>query len=1159
QDTTCDDKISTKLAKTPSQATSHLVGVLREPLNVDMINWEAYTDIIYGSNQFDQTYISSLVDRANKSSKKVHVLAAVGNYGKDTATLWINIRNDQKSFTDPIINHIRTNDIDGVDIEYPQTECTLPDPSAVNLPVLFANVLEQLRAQLGVNKTITATFGPNDYKGIKLVEQGAAINALVDWVNVIGYRLNIGLYPKQVEGPTSPFKDNPPPKKDDPPPKKDDPPPKKDDPPTTNDLITFKEVTDGWKTTGIFANKLVMGVEFSGIVRKVNDIAPLQEKTQNVDISTTYLTFPNSVDINSCVDLSRMKSISWTNLKQYKILTGDCESKGAGWTRIFDKTTLSTYIYNNESTYISYEDPESLLNKVLYVMTGDENGNGNAASLGGIMISDVAADLKDELLSIVYHIRSNNAIPKKPPLTNSASPTPSDTSSALIGVIIGSIIGAAAIVGGVFLWWHHKRREQMTLNKSVNNNDYQNVSVPVSFIDKAVPDTPVSRVTALYDFEGKETTDLSFKKGDIIEVIEKGDGANDWWVGKIGSKIGEFPAIQKRWKASTISPHTHVPPYAPPLPPKKQIIPPPKTAKTPAKAYDSSFVGLTGGQIFHEMMLRHGVKQVFGYPGGAILPVFDAIYNSKHFDFILPRHEQGAGHMAEGYARASGKPGVVLVTSGPGATNVVTPMQDALSDGTPLVVFCGQVPTTAIGTDAFQEADVVGISQLPRRITEAFEIATTGRPGPVLVDLPKDITAGILKKPIPTQYTLPFKAFSDPIKLSSSLSNDPLIKRAAALINGANKPIIYAGQGVLTTDEGPANLRELAARGNIPVTTTLQGLGAFDELDPRSLHMLGMHGSAYANLAMQNADLIIALGARFDDRVTGRLTHFALEAKRAAKEKRGGIIHFEISPKNINKVVQATEAIEGDVATNLGKILPLIESSERKEWFGQIEEWKRKFPWTYSKPTSSDKPLKPQQFIEELDRQTQGYKEKVLLTTGVGQHQMWAAQFFRWRYPRTMITSGGLGTMGYGLPSAIGAKVAKPDNVVIDIDGDASFCMTGMELMTAAHYNIGVKVLILNNDFQGMVKQWQDLFYEERYSQTEMNNPDFVKFAESMNVKGIRIRTEDELPDKMAEFLEYDKGPIICDAVIEKHEHVYPMVPAGKALDEFIVHPDLNK
>ncbi|CAJ0923502.1 10056_t:CDS:2 [Entrophospora sp. SA101] len=532
QDTTCDDKISTKLAKTPSQATSHLVGVLREPLNPISVS---------GSNQFDQTYISSLVDRANKSSKKVHVLAAVGNYGKDTATLWINIRNDQKSFTDPIINHIRTNDIDGVDIEYPQTECTLPDPSAVNLPVLFANVLEQLRAQLGVNKTITATFGPNDYKGIKLVEQGAAINALVDWVNVIGYRLNIGLYPKQVEGPTSPFKDNPPPKKDDPPPKKDDPPPKKDDPPTTNDLITFKEVTDGWKTTGIFANKLVMGVEFSGIVRKVNDIAPLQEKTQNVDISTTYLTFPNSVDINSCVDLSRMKSISWTNLKQYKILTGDCESKGAGWTRIFDKTTLSTYIYNNESTYISYEDPESLLNKVLYVMTGDENGNGNAASLGGIMISDVAADLKDELLSIVYHIRSNNAIPKKPPLTNSASPTPSDTSSALIGVIIGSIIGAAAIVGGVFLWWHHKRREQMTLNKSVNNNDYQNVSVPVSFIDKAVPDTPVSRVTALYDFEGKETTDLSFKKGDIIEVIEKGDGANDWWVGKIGSKIGEFP------------------------------------------------------------------------------------------------------------------------------------------------------------------------------------------------------------------------------------------------------------------------------------------------------------------------------------------------------------------------------------------------------------------------------------------------------------------------------------------------------------------------------------------------------------------------------------------------------------------------------------------
>ncbi|CAG8461257.1 23008_t:CDS:2 [Rhizophagus irregularis] len=630
---------------------------------------------------------------------------------------------------------------------------------------------------------------------------------------------------------------------------------------------------------------------------------------------------------------------------------------------------------------------------------------------------------------------------------------------------------------------------------------------------------------------------------------------------------------QRRWKASAVSPHPQPVPYYSPPPTRKQKIPPPSipnqnipSPSTPsisknvqAATYDDSFVGLTGGQIFHELMLRHGVKHVFGYPGGAILPVFDAIYNSTHFDFILPRHEQGAGHMAEGYARASGKPGVILVTSGPGATNVVTPMQDALLDGTPLIVFCGQVPVSAIGTDAFQEADVVDIAELPRRITEAFEIATTGRPGPVLVDLPKDVTASVLTKPIPTQYTIPFRAFNESPALASSLTNTPNIRRAAEMINKAKRPIIYAGQGVLSTSEGPTRLRELASLGNIPVTTTLQGLGAFDELDSRSLHMLGMHGSAYANLAMQNADTIIALGARFDDRVTGRLSHFAPKAKQAAAENRGGIIHFEISPKNINKVIQATTAVEGDVSDNLNRLLPLIESSERKEWFSEIDEWKRRYPWKYTKPSSPDQVLKPQQVIEELDKQTTDYKEKVLITTGVGQHQMWAAQFFRWRHPRTMITSGGLGTMGYGLPSAIGAKVASPDKIVIDIDGDASFCMTGMELATASQYNIGVKVLILNNDFQGMVKQWQDLFYEERYSQTRMVNPDFVKLSESMGVKALRIRTEEELPSKMKEFLEYNDGPIVCDVIIEKHEHVYPMVPAGKALDEFIVHPDLTK
>lgn len=577
---------------------------------------------------------------------------------------------------------------------------------------------------------------------------------------------------------------------------------------------------------------------------------------------------------------------------------------------------------------------------------------------------------------------------------------------------------------------------------------------------------------------------------------------------------------------------------------------------------------MSGGEIFHEMMLRHGVKHVFGYPGGAILPVFDAIYNSKHFDFILPRREDGAGHMAEGYARVSGKPGVVLVTSGPGATNVVTPMQDAMSDGTPLVVFCGQVATSAIGSDAFQEADVVGISrsctkwnvmvkdisELPRRINEAFKIATSGRPGPVLVDLPKDVTAGILRQAIPFSSTqpnmlnIPSRAVARPrsrpvpgagrLDRSQEAATEgaptPEIAQAARLINMAKRPIIYAGQGMLSTPEGPKLLKRLAKEGNIPVTTTLQGLGAFDELDSHSLHMLGMHGSAYANLAMQDADLIIALGARFDDRVTGRVDKFAPHARAAALEGRGGIIHFEIMPKNINKVVQATCAIEGDVIANLARLLPHVETPApaRKEWFDTIKGWKEQYPFTYvpSDPSKGEL-MKPQEVIEELDRASADKKDEVIITTGVGQHQMWAAQHFRWRHPRTWVSSGGLGTMGYGLPSAVGAKVAAPEKIVVDIDGDASFSMTAMELATASQFNIGVKVLILNNEFQGMVLQWQDLFYEKRYSHTAMTNPDFCKLAESMGVKAIRCDSLDELPAKMKEFLEYDNDrPILFEA-----------------------------
>ncbi|KZT09558.1 acetolactate synthase [Laetiporus sulphureus 93-53] len=613
------------------------------------------------------------------------------------------------------------------------------------------------------------------------------------------------------------------------------------------------------------------------------------------------------------------------------------------------------------------------------------------------------------------------------------------------------------------------------------------------------------------------------------------------------------------------------------LPSKHNVsLPPPMMSMHADGPLDHSFVGMSGGQIFHEMMVRHGVKHIFGYPGGAILPVFDAIYNSPQFDFVLPRHEQGAGHMAEGYARVTGKPGVVLVTSGPGATNVVTPMQDALSDGVPLVVFCGQVATSAIGSDAFQEADMVGISractkwnvmvkdvaELPRRINEAFKIATSGRPGPVLVDLPKDITAGVLKTPLPYKATTPGRPLglpSNPLQ-SDQPSDMVLIQQAANLINQAKRPIIYAGAGVLSSSLGPKLLKQLSQQGNIPVTTTLQGLGAFDELDEKSLHMLGMHGSAYANLAMQQADVILALGARFDDRVTGRVDKFAPAARAAAAEGRGGIIHFEIQPKNINKVVEAQIPVLGDVVANLASLVPLIRSSPRKEWFRNIREWKAEYPFTYEKSKDGSGALmKPQEVIEELDRQTAHRKEDVIVTTGVGQHQMWAAQYYRWRYPRSLVTSGGLGTMGFGLPSAIGAKVGAPHKTVVDIDGDASFSMTAMELQTASQYNIGVKVMVLNNEFQGMVLQWQDLFYDARYAHTRMTNPDFVALAKAMGVHALRCRSAAELPEKMKEFLEYDESrPVLLECLVETNEHVFPMVPAGKALHEQMLHSSLR-
>lgn len=582
--------------------------------------------------------------------------------------------------------------------------------------------------------------------------------------------------------------------------------------------------------------------------------------------------------------------------------------------------------------------------------------------------------------------------------------------------------------------------------------------------------------------------------------------------------------------------------------------------------HDERYIGKTGAEIFHMMMVEHDVDTIFGYPGGAILPVFDAIHDSPKFKFILPRHEQGGGHMAEGYARATGKPGILVVTSGPGATNAVTPIMDAYMDGTPLIVFTGQVPTSAIGTDAFQETDIVGItrqctkwnclvknvSELPRRINEAFNIATSGRPGPVLLDLPKDVTAVKLEKKPDSTPRVANRMHQKTLFSSANIPFDVNHKELASMINKAKKPVIYAGQGVLQTEKGVAVLKEFAEKGNLPCTTTLQGLGGFDELSDLSLGMLGMHGCAAANYSMQNADVIIALGARFDDRVTGNLAKFAPEAKKAEREGRGGIIHFEISPKNMDKVIHPTKAVLGDLAFNLEQVSEHIKFKERKSWLDLIKSWKEKHPYSYT-PAKVDGAIKPQQVLEELNKYVLAEPDRFIFTTGVGQHQMWAAQYLTYRRPLTWISSGGAGTMGFGIPSAIGAQIAKPNKTVIDIDGDASFQMTMQEIRTAVEYNIPVKLLILNNHFQGMVKQWQDLFYQQRYSGTIMKNPCFKEVAEAFGAKGLKLEKEKDIEAIMKEFLEYNDGPIILDAVCEKDEHVYPMVPAGKALDEMVL------
>ncbi len=566
-----------------------------------------------------------------------------------------------------------------------------------------------------------------------------------------------------------------------------------------------------------------------------------------------------------------------------------------------------------------------------------------------------------------------------------------------------------------------------------------------------------------------------------------------------------------------------------------------KKTQTDAKP---RFKGKTGARILHEMMVGpHKVEVMFGYPGGAILPVFDELYRTPA-KFILNRHEQASGHCADGYARATGKPGVAIVTSGPAATNMITPLATAQMDSIPMICISGQVATKVIGNDAFQEADVTGISrpctkwnylvkdirELPRVINEAFIVATSGRPGPVLIDLPKDVSAGVCPEEVddtPRAHILKRQNAS----LTGGSSKQ--IAEAAELINKSEKPVLYVGGGAIISGAWK-EVRELSEKGNIPCTTTLLGLGAYDELNQKTLHMLGMHGSAYANYAVQESDCLIAVGARFDDRVTGNLATFAPHAK---------IIHIDIDPSSISKTVDVDVPVVGDARQSLLALLPLIERRERNNWFKIITDWKSQFPFKYFDDSQY---AKPQYVIEEINRQT---KSEAIVTTGVGQHQMWAAQFYRWRYPRQFITSGGLGTMGFGLPSAMGAALGCPGKTVIDIDGDGSYLMTSYELATIAEYNIPVKAVILNNDFLGMIKQWQDLFYAKRYSSAVMKNPNFAMMAEAFGIKGLVCNDKKDVPKIVDQMLSHD-GPVVVDFKVEPNEHVYPMVPAGKGLHE---------
>ncbi len=560
----------------------------------------------------------------------------------------------------------------------------------------------------------------------------------------------------------------------------------------------------------------------------------------------------------------------------------------------------------------------------------------------------------------------------------------------------------------------------------------------------------------------------------------------------------------------------------------------------------------SGAFALIDSIRRQGVKHLFGYPGGAILPVYDEIYKAEargEIIHILVRHEQAAAHAADAYARATGQVGVCVATSGPGATNLVTGIATAQMDSVPLVIVTGQVPSYAIGTDAFQETDIFGITlplvkhsyvirkpeDIARVVAEAFHIASTGRPGPVLVDIPKDI--GQKEFEYDPEVTMNLRGYQPKVAVDMKQ-----VASAIALIRSATCPLLYVGGGAIASD-AHAEIKQLAERFQLPVTTTLMGKGSFDENHPLAVGMLGMHGTAYANFAVQGCDLLIAVGARFDDRVTGKLEKFAPEAK---------VIHIDIDPAEVGKNRKPEVPIVGDVKTVLTAILSATTYEEEirtKAWLGQIAEWKEDFPLEVPHYPNS---LSPQEVIAEFGKQA----PDAYYTTDVGQHQMWAAQFLK-SGPRRWISSAGLGTMGYGMPAAMGVKVALPDEQVICISGDASFQMNLQELATLAQYGIKVKTVIINNGWQGMVRQWQESFYNERYSNSnmEVGMPNFPKLAEAFGIKGLLVTHEDDLSAIVAEILAYD-GPVLADFRVKKDENCYPMVPPGASNSEMVGLPE---